>query len=84
VSPNDLKWDMVEAGSPPNELRRQLARLAALVATAFAAFLVTTPGAVLEPFAFIRDGRNIASIYARGHGGFTTTSALQRVGDGPA
>jgi 4-amino-4-deoxy-L-arabinose transferase-like glycosyltransferase len=56
------------------------ARLAALCGIAFLAFVLTTPGVLLEPFTFIKDGRNISAIYAKGHGGFTTKSALQHWG----
>jgi hypothetical protein len=38
---------------PPKRVGAQLARLAALGALAFAAYVVTTPATVLEPFAFV-------------------------------
>jgi hypothetical protein len=65
---------------PHKEWGRQLSRLASLGATAFVAFVVTTPAVFLDPFTFLRDGRSISSTYAAGHGGFTTTSALQHWG----
>jgi 4-amino-4-deoxy-L-arabinose transferase-like glycosyltransferase len=46
-------------------------RLVALSAVAFAAYLVTTPGTLLEPFKFIEDGRRISSAYQGGHFGYS-------------
>jgi Dolichyl-phosphate-mannose-protein mannosyltransferase len=62
---------------PLNKPARQLGRLVALCALAFAAFVATTPGVVLDPFVFIGDARRISSVYAAGHGQFTASSPLQ-------
>jgi hypothetical protein len=49
-------------------------RLAALCATAFGAYLVTTPGTLLEPFAFINETKLISSVYSGSHYGYTVTA----------
>jgi hypothetical protein len=64
---------------PRKEWRQQLARLALLGAIAGGVFIVTTPGVILEPFVFLRDGRNISKAYAKGHGGFTTKGFFDHV-----
>jgi 4-amino-4-deoxy-L-arabinose transferase-like glycosyltransferase len=58
---------------------QRILRSGALVALAVAAFAATTPGALIEPFAFLRDGRLISKMYAAGHGGFTTKGAIHHL-----
>jgi hypothetical protein len=58
---------------------RQMLRLAGLCAVAFAVFVVTTPGVLLEPFVFLSDARSISTIYGDGHGGFTTNDGWQHL-----
>jgi hypothetical protein len=59
---------------PYRRLRAQALRLVALCATAFAAYLVTTPGTALDLFKFIEHGRIITNVYNTGFYGFSATS----------
>jgi Dolichyl-phosphate-mannose-protein mannosyltransferase len=58
----------------------QVRRGALLLAIVVGTFVLTTPGVLLEPFAFLRDMQGIASIYAVGHAQFTAASAWQHWG----
>ena len=62
---------------PGARWRSHLARGVALSAVAFAAYLVTTPGTVLDPFKFIEDGRRISSAYQGTHFGYSVSGAAQ-------
>ena len=62
---------------PLNEPLRQLRRAALLFAIVVGAFIITTPGVLLEPFTFFGDGQKIALIYGVGHGQFTAASPWQ-------
>jgi Dolichyl-phosphate-mannose-protein mannosyltransferase len=57
--------------------RQHLARVAGVCAIAFAVFVATTPGVLLEPFAFIHDARKLTSIYAAARGGYTVSGMGQ-------
>lgn len=59
---------------------KQSLRLAALCAVAFGAFVVTTPGVIVDPFVFLTDARRISTVYGAGHGQFTASSPWQHVG----
>jgi len=52
---------------PLLQVRAQLTRAVALSATAFAAYLVTTPATVFEPFKFLELAQYISARYAQGH-----------------
>jgi hypothetical protein len=67
------------AGMLALPLRRvlpQLFRAATLGATAFAAYLVTTPGTLLKPFSFYAQLRGISEYYATGHHGYSVAPGL--------
>jgi len=51
----------------------RLLRVVALCAMAFGAYLVTTPGTVLEPYVFLSDARRVTYLYATGHFGYTVS-----------
>lgn len=55
---------------------RRAGRLAAAVGLFAAAFLATTPGALLQPFQFFRDVRFEIRHYATGHWGYTVEPGL--------
>ncbi len=65
---------------PLRAVLAQIRRGALLFATVVGAFIVTTPGVLLEPFTFFGDGQKIAAIYSAGHGQFTAHSAWQHWG----
>jgi hypothetical protein len=62
---------------PLKDWRRQIPRLAAICAISFAVFVATTPGVLLDPFAFLRDARLISTVYGAGHGQFTASGPIQ-------
>ncbi len=57
----------------------QLFRAAKLGATAFAAYLVTTPGTLINPFDFYEQLRSIDTYYASGHYGYTVAGGFQHL-----
>ncbi|HEY2900621.1 MAG TPA: glycosyltransferase family 39 protein [Polyangia bacterium] len=65
---------------PLRPLAAPIERVFALCAIAFAAYLVTTPGTVLDPFKFLEDGRRISTAYQQGHFGYSVASAWQHWG----
>jgi hypothetical protein len=65
---------------PLRPVRPQLFRAAALPAVAFAAFLITTPNLVFEPFGTIEEFQRIAKYYETGHWGYSVSSAWQHFG----
>jgi hypothetical protein len=62
---------------PLRPLRRQIFRAAALPAVAFAAFLVTTPNLIYEPFGTVEEFQRIAKYYETGHWGYSVSGAGQ-------
>ncbi len=58
----------------------QARRLFALSAVAFAAYVATTPGTLLDPFKFIEDGRRISSAYQGGHFGYSVATGWHHAG----
>ena len=58
----------------------QVRRAAELCALAFAVYLVSTPGTVLDPFQFRTDTHFIATYYQHTHGGYTVSSGWQHAG----
>ena len=54
-------------------MRRQAVRIAGLSALAVAAFLITTPNALYEPFATVEELVRIGRYYEAGHWGHTVT-----------
>lgn len=64
-----LAWVMVASVMtlPRNAYWAQIRRLFSLGAIASVVYLVTTPGTLLEPIAFVKDTREISSYYATGH-----------------
>lgn len=64
---------------PARGLGAHAARLVALSAVAFGAYLLTTPGTMIEPFTFIEDGQMISTIYQGTHHGYTVTGPLQHL-----
>jgi hypothetical protein len=65
---------------PIREVRRQLLRFAALSGVAFAAYLITTPGTLLDPFTFVEQYRWIARQYETGHYGYSVTGPFHHLG----
>jgi hypothetical protein len=62
---------------PPLQVFAQAKRAVLLCAVAFAVYLVTTPGTLLEPFQFLKDTRWLSSTYAlHPHAQYFATSAL--------
>jgi hypothetical protein len=62
---------------PANLPSRPLSRAVAACAVAFAVFMVTTPGILLDLFAFLRDAKDLSRIYGGSHGRFTVTTVWQ-------
>jgi len=62
-------------GSRP--LGARLLRAAALCAMAFGAYLVTSPGTLLEPYIFLYDAHRVTHLYATGHAGYTVAGPAQ-------
>jgi hypothetical protein len=58
---------------PVHNWARQFVRMGGLCLLAFAAYAITTPGTLLDPFKFIEDGRRITTVYATGHFGYSVT-----------
>lgn len=58
---------------PARSVRRQAVRIAGLSALAVAAFLITTPNALYEPFATVEELVRIGRYYEAGHWGHTVT-----------
>jgi len=58
----------------PSALLLLAKRTTVIVALAFAAYLLTTPGTLLDPYAFIGDARWISKAYSTGLGGYTAKS----------
>ena len=58
---------------PARAVRRQAVRIAGLSALAVAAFLITTPNALYEPFATVEELVRIGRYYEAGHWGHTVT-----------
>lgn len=56
------------------DLLAEVRRGIALCAVAFAAYVVTTPSTLLDPFLFIREVRWISALYEGAHGGYTAKS----------
>ena len=65
------------AACPRRAIVSQLVRSVLLCALAFAAYLVTTPGTLLEPFTFISDAHRITRIYSGSHYGYTVSGPAQ-------
>jgi hypothetical protein len=65
---------------PVNAFWRQFKRLALIGAIAFACFVATTPGFLLEPFVFVTNYRSLSSIYGRGHAHYAATGPVQHIG----
>jgi Dolichyl-phosphate-mannose-protein mannosyltransferase len=63
--------------TPFPELRRHARRLLALGVVAVAAYLITTPATLLEPFAFFEQLHFISAYYARGHYGHSVSSVWE-------
>lgn len=68
------------AGPAPT-LWRRCSRAAALCALAFASYLVTTPGTLLDPWTFITDLRLLTKYYASAtHAGYTAADGTDHAG----
>lgn len=61
-------------------LWQRLFRFAALPATAFAAYLLSTPATLVDPFAFAEQLRFISTYYQTGHYGYTVSGPLEHWG----
>ena len=66
-------WQALKGASPP----QRVGFLAGLVGVFGLTFLVTTPGAVLNPISFVRDVRFEMKHYRIGHYGFTVEAGWQ-------
>jgi 4-amino-4-deoxy-L-arabinose transferase-like glycosyltransferase len=64
---------------PVRPLGRQIFRILTLPLIAFAAFLVTTPETIIEPFANWEELLRIARYYEAGHWGYTVTGMGQHL-----
>lgn len=62
---------------PIRDLRAQFLRLVSLGGIAFAAYLVSTPATLLDPFLFADRLSFIANYYQQGHWGYTVAGPLQ-------
>lgn len=62
---------------PWRDVRAQIARLAAVGAVSFAAYLITTPATVMDPFTFVEQYRWISRNYANGHWGYSAANSWQ-------
>jgi hypothetical protein len=59
---------------PTRDLYPQAKRVILLFGMAFAAYLITTPATVMEPFEFLNKLYAISDYYRKGHAGYTVTS----------
>ncbi|MEP6653452.1 MAG: glycosyltransferase family 39 protein [Myxococcales bacterium] len=62
---------------PANPPGGRLGRAVTACVVAFAVFMVTTPGIVLDLFAFLRDTKDLSRIYGGSHGGFSVATTWQ-------
>jgi Dolichyl-phosphate-mannose-protein mannosyltransferase len=58
-------------------VRAQLFRAVTVCAVAFGAYVVTSPGTLLDPFVFLYDAHRINAVYSKSHYGYTVTSTAQ-------
>jgi hypothetical protein len=64
---------------PARGLGVHTARLVAISAVAFGAYLLTTPGTLVEPFRFVEDLQLLSKTYQGTHYGYTVTGPLQHL-----
>jgi hypothetical protein len=68
---------VVRRDNPARQVWFVAKELACQVGIFIALFLISTPGAILQPLAFVQSLREVSHVYVTGHGGYTVTPFRQ-------